>query len=473
MFVYCHPAGIDDVHDEDAVIPTAVVVGYTPTSMGIAVRLLSDHWNVTMVCANEKEASAAKSALQQYAADARAAVKAAKQTNNNGANATGSAAIDAMDKGLESIKDGMKSIVDVASKAATTAVNAATGGATTASPTTQQQHASGDEDEEDHHGHKKRKLEEGFTTVGLLPDDTPDAEHPFRTSDSASTAAAGGAAAGGTDHRFLKIVELVSKTRALAATVFALENDSANFGCAQVVDSVITAAPKKSSLHSVRLLVVLQSPGWAGAFENIGIIPVHPALHATHLAAKLVSAPRARPLTVLGPAANQDELCHNVAGLLQGPHFWKIAPVGAAAGGGEAVGPDEVTVHVPAAVSGTSSAADASKPAAATAGAGGSIMGALRNACAGGEEVGEWAGARDEYLDQLNGLENGEEQQESGSRNEAGAGAAGGRRKGGIEDVEMYGTIADAGDGEAEADDSSSKSRGLASKDTVSNGGAW
>ncbi len=58
-------------HDPDAVVPVAIVIGKSPSTMSISARLLSSSWSATMLCKEEAEAEAALEGVLRYAAESR------------------------------------------------------------------------------------------------------------------------------------------------------------------------------------------------------------------------------------------------------------------------------------------------------------------------------------------------------------------------------------------------------------------
>jgi Kef-type K+ transport system membrane component KefB len=333
-----------DAHDVDAAVPAAVLVGYTPSGVAVGLRLLSDHWTVTMVCGSEVEASAARAEVAAYAEE----VRGGREKDRSAA---------------EVAVAGLKAAAaDVAGKA--TGVAAAAMAAVTGTAPVEQLH---DEHE------PQMRIEDGFKAVIGLAEAT------------------------------------VASTPSLAAVVFCA-SDASNHDAAQRVGAVIRAAPKRSSLHGARQLALVHSLPWAPVFEGMGIMPVHAGLHATHLAAKLLSSQRGKPVVVLPASRSAEEASHALSALL-GQALWKF-------GGTPLDAPPEVTVD--------EGAGGGSAPVAAA-----DALRGVRDALA-AEDVGEWA--RDEYVDGLHELD-----ENSGAGGEA-AGVS-------SEDVAMFGVLGGDHDG--------------------------
>jgi Kef-type K+ transport system membrane component KefB len=449
-----------DAHDEDAPVRNALVVGYTPEALAVAVRLLKERWAVTLVAGTEADAAAAKDALATYAQEARDAEARA---------ASGDA--------LAGVKAGVQSVLNVASGAAAQLTGAAATATTTTTTAAAAGAAPAHHDEHDHE--KKRRLEELFATVALLPPGASADEDPLsRSAADAASSADAGAAGAGTDHRFAALAALVSTTRGLAAVVYACGSDAASLSACRIVDSILAAAPKKSSLHSVRQLVSLRSPAWTPAFEARGVIPLHAGLAASHVAVQLLAASRGKAVPLLPPAPSLDELCKGVSGSLVGSAlFWRFS--GAADADGEPPAAVRVEAETAAASGirrGESSGAR-QRGGAGAAGSGGGLATFLA-----GEHVGEWDEARDEYLDSLHGLD--ENAQGGGDGGGEGSTSAGARRAN-LEEISMFGFLTrDGGEGEEEDGGGAGggqggdgegvgKARGLAALDSAARADEW
>ena len=57
--------------DPDAVVPCAIVVGKSPSTMALSARLVSGFWSVTMLCSDDSEAEQALEGILRYAAETR------------------------------------------------------------------------------------------------------------------------------------------------------------------------------------------------------------------------------------------------------------------------------------------------------------------------------------------------------------------------------------------------------------------
>lgn len=103
----------------------------------------------------------------------------------------------------------------------------------------------------------------------------------------------------------------------LAAVVLALPEDSQNWAVAKIVRGLLDKARARSSLHAVRMLVLLKSPYWSEQFEEQNVIPLQPELHSSYVATKLLSVPFSKPLA-LHPALDLADLSQVVGRTLHG-----------------------------------------------------------------------------------------------------------------------------------------------------------
>lgn len=343
----------NDEHDEDAIIPTALVIGKSKDTLLLTARLLKQHWNVTLICDTDEETVAAKSQIEHYC----------KEVELQKATAT--------------------------------------------------------HEEEHHHGKAKRKMEEFFSTATL-------------------------GTIGETDNtvRFAKLIEIVPNTRNVAAIIYGLPNDTDSLAAAHIVSSIIKTAPKRSTLHSVRQLALLNYPSSSSIFQSVGIMPYHNTLHGSQLISALVSAPRGRAVTILNGAGTTEEMAKNVGNLNESSSLWTLGNI------------DEGTTIpnifvMSSSTSNENTTADTIPKAL-------SFRNRMKVAIQ-GEDVGEWAGARDEYLDSLHGLgENIADSNISAVKN----------KTNNIEDVAMFGFIGSQSDEKEESSkETQGKQGGLASRD--------
>jgi Kef-type K+ transport system membrane component KefB len=264
--------GSGDQFDEDAEVPTALVLGSTPDALSLAVRLLHAKWRVILVAANNTEAGKAMDRIRVYAVSMR-----------EGHNGT-------LERTVENVKSALSS----------TPVSSG----------------------HDEHGPKKL-IEDSFKAVALLGEDDSPVTNPFLAGHILTQDTGMGAKGAGTDFRFAAVVSLIQNTRTLQAVAGMLPTDALNLAVCSIVDATIAASPKKSHLHSVRILSRVNEPQWASVFEDKGIIPIHPFFSESHLAAKLLMAPHGKPIPVFNaPCANDDDLAKAARGLLESSEHW-------------------------------------------------------------------------------------------------------------------------------------------------------
>jgi len=307
---------------------------------------------------------------------------------------------------------------------------------------------------------------------------------PGSTIAGAGAAAAGGSVVGGTDYTFSKLVALVqSSSRTLQAVAAMLPSDAANLASCSLIERIIAAAPRRSHLHSVRLVASCRDPAWAGLFESIGVLPIHEFSLAAAAASRLITVAPSKPTVLLPGAANNDELAKAVLkGVVEGAHYWDLADAaptqlpgaggvdgsdaagtgararGRSAGGaGLLAGSQQQYDGIIAAGKRASlyrrGVGDAAAADGVDAGAGGGHRGGaggrmvasmLRHAGVEAEEVPAWE--RDNYLAQIAGIT----EETSGLQDLEGRLAKGAKRRK-QDELEMYGSMA-AEAAEAEAD---------------------
>lgn len=467
--------------DPDAAIPMALVVGHTPAAMAVTVRLLTDRWNVTMLCESEEQGKAASYAVGLYGIETRRqASKDAKAMSS--------------DQMVKNVTDKMKKVVAltpaVVELAAASTANKLANLNKQVNPDAEAAEAEAQggsaakqpevEVELDEHGHPIRHLEDCFKYIvfsslkngsSATSSDSSN-EVKFHTGSAPTTKDAsthsgeaetkrkeeGEEAEGekkeedvakesepttptkkkeekGEGHQQeedvsnkdegdktpleIEFAGVIANAKSLAAVVFGLNDDQMNFDAAQAVRNILQAAPKKSTLHSVRLLALLRSPSCGPLFASVQCIPVHPELHTSVLAAKLLQSPLQSPVVFMKAPLDLADMCKNTTKSLQGEELQtftekftdagtKLAvtydsALGDAAGGGE--------LDKQAAASATKS----SKPMDLLQGVQmmtsrmpknlNQLRTQLDEAWNGGEQVGDWDGARDEYVEQLAGLD--------------------------------------------------------------------
>jgi hypothetical protein len=296
-------------------------------------------------------------------------------------------------------------------------------------------------------------------------------------------AAAVGSVAGGTDYTFSKLVALVqSSSRTLQAVAAMLPSDATNLASCSLIERIIAAAPRRSHLHSVRLVASCRDPAWASLFESIGVLPIHEFSLAAAAASRLITVAPAKPTVLMAGAANNEELAKAVLkGVVEGAHYWDLADAAPTQLPGTAAGSDAAGTGArargrsaggagllagsqqqydgiiaagkraslyrrgPGDVAAGASGVDVGAGGGHRGGAGGRMVGSiLRRAGVEAEEVPAWE--RDNYLAQIAGIT----EETSGLQDLEGRLAKGAKRRK-QDELEMYGSMA-AEAAEAEAD---------------------
>lgn len=292
-------ASQDALFDEDAEIPTALVLGDTTAGTSTSVRLLVKTWRVAMVAASAEGETAARDAVATYATSRRASKKSAPVSLVGEVTAVGVAA-------------------SAAARAALGRATDAVLGAVGATPL---------EDDDHHHGPRAPELEDLFSVTSdastasalsapISLNDVVSSVRALRTLPSAAAAAgaSAAAAAAATDPlaaRWAPLIARVTSTPSLAAIVITLPqtptSDAAVFSLCDAVRAALAAAPKRSTLHSVKVVAQVRSPAWASALKTIGVAPVHAFSTASALASALVRAPTGgNPVQLLNVTADVD-----------------------------------------------------------------------------------------------------------------------------------------------------------------------
>ena len=296
--------------DEDKEMPMALLVGHSPGALGVAARLLSDHWAVTLVCATPAEAAHAEAEIRRFGHEARGqlhkpAHATAMQRVGNAANRVVALPGQLIETVATAAAHRMASLDHSAE---------ADGGADlegtplVAAAAT----SSSGEPELDEHGHPIRKLEDSFKTVVVALDLSAPPIAPA----SAAEAGAPAPPPGRLQQQLAAVLADVDAKR-LSACVFAAPDDGANLRVATSVRAIVDSAPKKSPLHALRRLALVHSAAAGAEFEAMATMPVHTASHAALLAAKLLSTQLAKPVAVFGASAGAAERCKAVGAVLR------------------------------------------------------------------------------------------------------------------------------------------------------------
>jgi hypothetical protein len=379
--------GADGAIDEDADIPTAMVLGTTPDALALATRLLKQRWNVLLVAPNQRDADTAKRLVAEYAVQSRAEEDKAK-------NVASVLVEKVVAKPVANAKSWWQNLLDKFSKTSSSAgpsgaaggvgghvkmadegptspnasnptpvgpgielpTKSASNGAT--APTVPADNAAAAAPAQDaHHGdhehHARWMIEEHLEVVALLPEDSgvPDSMNPFLVAIStpsgaaapgsggatptanplsagAAATAAASASGSSTDYTLSRLVSLVqSSSRTLQAVAAMLPSDASNFACVTLVDKLIAAAPKRSHLHSVRIVASCRDPAWAAVFENAtGAIALHEFSLSAHAASRIITVSAGKPALLLPPLPNSDEIAKAVQRVIvEGAHYWNLS----------------------------------------------------------------------------------------------------------------------------------------------------
>lgn len=431
--------------DPDAVIPLALVVGNSPAAMAVTARLLEERWNVTMLCENDNDAKSATYAVGLYGIESRSqASKIHKMTSSD----------DVMNNMAAKVKKVVALTPQVVERAATSTANKLGNlHNTSATDSEGDAEAPKQEIELDEHGHPIRHLEDGFKVITFASlknssshsalaavrihtaaassssegkqetDDEHDVEvepeekrkdSPVSASTRNTQPSASSTTAATEDDRTPMESELsviIGGLKSLAAVVFALSDDQMNFEAAQAVRNILQAAPKKSTLHSVRLLALLRSPSCGPLFASVQCMPIHPELHTSLLAAKLLQAPLHSPVAFMKPNMDLADMCKGVTKSLQGETLQtfteKFTEPGAKGTSTLYDGDDlnkqtasPVIKHKPMDLLQGLELMTSKMPKNLN-----QLKAQFDDAWLGGEQVGEWDEARDEYVEQLAGLD--------------------------------------------------------------------
>jgi Kef-type K+ transport system membrane component KefB len=332
--------------DPDAVIPSAIVVGYSPSNVALSAKLLKNNWNVTLVAGTEAEAAAAQEAISAYS-------KAHHDEQRRKAKSAMNKMVDAtVKKPLGKLKATIKQMEDRAVALGNEAVAQAEAERKKAQEGTDEAGAA--KDEEHGHGHEhghehQRILESGFKVVALVAGssqkldwDDVDALLPTENAPASPVAPADGAAAAGPaasadtaqsaaapvtrDWRFARLVPMIigPEGATLQAFVASLPTDAATYAAIELAAATIARAPRRSHLHSVRLVAEIQTPAWVQPLTALGAVVVNKELASVQVLASLTSVKLGKPAAVAPPAANNDDVAKASSEAFEGPHFWSF-----------------------------------------------------------------------------------------------------------------------------------------------------
>jgi hypothetical protein len=341
-------APADGAFDEDAEIPSAIVVGASPAALSLATNLLKRRWNVTVIADTKAAALAIADGVKTFAVKDREAneleaeeihtvviknivVKPAdklrqwfnrvqdtlvgdnlqvvelKDEDDQPQAAAPSDASDASDASASVVSD------ETSAAAATTTDSKASAAAVSDSA----EGSHGMKKAEDHHEYQW--LLEEHLKVEWLDSRAPDAAaaaHAVSSVDAAAATATHDVSiemqptetlADGTasnlirDIRLGKIVEKTDRTLHVIAT--AAPSDAANLSDLRVINHIINAAPSHSHLHSVRLLSLCFNVASADTYESLGATALHEFSLASSAAAALAVTSVGKSSTIVSPTA--------------------------------------------------------------------------------------------------------------------------------------------------------------------------
>jgi hypothetical protein len=305
--------------DEDEILPTAMVLGDTPNAIAQAVRLLNERWRVVLVAPHDAAANSVRLQIKEYVDSM--LEDEARGRDENIVSTVVSAAADTVKGGVVTVKGGIRALQESIESVPLTSAAATESGAHSEAPPKPDSRVSINE-------HSKR-LDDFLEVVSLMDDDAASA-NPF-LSDGAALESLAYVAGQGAALAYDKLLTLVSNTSALSAFAVALGTDATSFAAARLLVDAVAAAPKRSHLHGARVSVTVHNTIWAPLYSAIGgggLIPIHAPGTCAHIAACVLIARvggKPTPVPAFPPAANKDELAHNVAAVtLERPAYLRL-----------------------------------------------------------------------------------------------------------------------------------------------------
>jgi hypothetical protein len=353
-------APAEGVFDEDAEIPSAIVVGSSPAALSLSTNLLKRRWNVTVVADTKVEALAIAQGVKEFAVKDRevseleaeeihavviknVVVKPAdrlrqwfnrvqdtlvgdnlqavelKDEDEKPAAAASSDASDASASAASDLADADVSKADSADSKASVS-------ATAAAAVTEPVSAAHDHKTQGEHHEYQWLLEEHLKVEwleSLTADSAPaavaddnDAPSTVASSHDVSiemqpTKTVPSASSLIRDILLGKIIEKSDRTLHVIAT--AAPSDAANLADLSVITHIIKAAPAHSHLHSVRLMSLCASVASAEAFEAHGAAALHEFSLASCAAAALAVSSVGKVSSIVGPTAGMESLSFKTA----------------------------------------------------------------------------------------------------------------------------------------------------------------
>lgn len=347
-------APAEGAYDEDAEIPSAIVIGSSPAALSLAINLLKRRWNVTVLTDTKVEALAVENGVRAFAQKDREAneleadeihavviknviVKPAdklRQWFNRFQDTLAGdhlqlVELDEEDEGASpaaasaDVVQAADSTSPVSSDSGPAAVAAGGSGgdggavehkAAQSAAAEQVKHAEEKKKHEEHHEYQWL-LEEHFKAV-WLESAAPDAASSAQSAADASPHAAPvtndvsiemqpvEADVERTLVRDIRLGKIIEKTdRTLHVIVTASPSDAANLADLSVITHIIRAAPANSFLHSVRLMSLCSNVANADVYESQGATALHEFSLASAAAAALALGSVGKASTIVGPTA--------------------------------------------------------------------------------------------------------------------------------------------------------------------------
>lgn len=348
-------APAEGAFDEDAEIPSAIVIGSSPAALSLAVNLLKRRWNVTVLADTKVEALAIENGVRAFAQKDREANE--MEADEIHAVVIKNVIVKPADKLLQWFNrfqdtlagDHLQAVElhddddDAASPAAasgdlgqaadssppvstdsgTAAIDAGLSGrdggavehkAAEIAAAEQKKHAGEKTKHEEHHEYQWL-LEEHFKAVwleSLSPDAAPSAppaadagaDAAPMTNDVSIEMQPVEACVERTLVRDIRLGKIIEKTdRTLHVVVTASPSDAANLADLSVITHIIRAAPASSFLHSVRLMSLCANVANADVYESQGATALHEFSLASAAAAALALSSVGKSSTIVGPTA--------------------------------------------------------------------------------------------------------------------------------------------------------------------------
>jgi Kef-type K+ transport system membrane component KefB len=356
-------APAEGAFDEDAEVPSAMIVGSSPGALSLAVNLLKRRWNVTVLADTKLEALAIDNGLRIFAAKDRQVkeleadeiqtvviknviLKPADklrlwfnrfQDMVVGDHLESVELQDEDDEQPAKVSSENAALSDVNSSSSTGEIASDT---TTSAAAVQPMHASQSKVSQEHHEYQW--LLEEHLKVDWLESSATSASHAAAS--AAQSSDEDSQAAGSTapdvaiemepvaphaeknlirDIRLGKIIE--KSDRSLHVIAVAALSDAANLADISVISHIIKAAPIQSHLHSVRLMSVCHNVANAEVYESYGATALHEFSLASAAAATLALSSIGKSGAIVEHTSSTQELAHNVKHEVIGtPLLWNL-----------------------------------------------------------------------------------------------------------------------------------------------------